>query len=820
MTSGIVVVDSSLPEGMHGAGDHGELHSSSSVTTERRNPLMRPTKSTHPQSLADSFPVADARLSPARRMSSMPFLRESLLHIKPTNESSPPSKGTFSYNISSFLEYLGYLSILCVSSRFLDVSTNEGRGLMGAIFMCCLILAIADYYFCPSRKLNQAEKLIETFIWPLVFSILYFLAGASLETKFGLFNELVIIYLCLLITLTAFLMAMRKNSMSLAVIAVLSGMAMPFIVEDAYETPYAVAYSAAIVWGAVSLYLFHGWSTLFLVAWMSFWGAMHFHNLLALSRRDTEIIRGAVLLQWMLFWVASMVRERFGNNISFLSRSQERRARRRERRKEKSEAPLTEEQLLEKQARKAARETFHQRKTIWLNLFILVGCTHLLASTYYNIAYWAPWAICQGLLYCAAAACSALWERNHPIKKGQLSLVYVNYSVGVVLLSVGIWLGLMGDLKHLALAIEACMITLVSFYTQDIKGMASGLGLWMYILIWSSSVMVTTEPLTNPIVNRDALIQIPIIAMMAAQSHYVRFTPLKLAFEGLVHALLNMWLYREFSHSDSYLYFTTSLYPAVVQFYAYMKNDSSPVTFVRMVFGDILWLWLFISQTLPRLLYLDTGKSWMPLVSLVGAMDLFVVGLALHSSVMQGTRLQGRTRWIYIIFVNTTLITLIYRDSIHYNVGVAVTMAYLVGMGCLGVSLSSKFVSMTALLTALFLILDDLAFSTQVNALWKGLLALFAGLVSLIVLILPWERIRDSNESPRNTSLLHRAHTSADILSRATKSAMPTQVAVTAPKNPSSLSTSHSAISRRVPEKRSPRKLALPHQRAKSEKIH
>ena len=154
---------------------------------------------------------------------------------------------------------------------------------MIAVVLCCFIIGVLDYYFSVKTTLSQTEHIIDTVIWPSLFSFLYILAGVSLETGFGLFNELYIMLFCLVVTLTAFMVALRKNSMSLSVIALLAGIAMPFIIEDAYETSISVLYSFLIISSALGLYLYHGWALLLVAASLGFWGTMHVHNLLALN---------------------------------------------------------------------------------------------------------------------------------------------------------------------------------------------------------------------------------------------------------------------------------------------------------------------------------------------------------------------------------------------------------------------------------------------------------------------------------------------------------------------------------------------------------
>ena len=198
---------------------------------------------------------------------------------------------------------------------------------MAAIFTCCLLTVMTDYYFSPHRELSPTEQVVDTFIWPSLFGVLYILAGASLETKYGLFNEKHIMVLSFFLTQTAFLVSLRKNSMSLSIMALLLGMAMPFIIEDAYDTPTAVLYSSLIISSAIGLYLYHGWALLLLAAAFGFWGAMHLHNLLALSRQDTEIIRAVVFCHWVQFWGSTMIRERllYGSTFQVTPKAQERR---------------------------------------------------------------------------------------------------------------------------------------------------------------------------------------------------------------------------------------------------------------------------------------------------------------------------------------------------------------------------------------------------------------------------------------------------------------------------------------------------------------
>merc|ERR1712137_951336 len=611
--------------------------------------------------------------------------------------------------------------------------TTAGRYLMFSIISCCATLAICDFYLSNRENINNSYKLkiMNRFIWPSLFGFLYLLAGVTLETGIGIFNELYIMLYCLFVTLTAFIFAFRKNSMSLSVISLLGGIAMPFIIEDAYDTSVSVIYSAVVITGALSLYLYHGWALLLVVSSAAFWGTMHLHNLLAVSRQDTDIIRAIIFFHWIGFWISTTIRERFLSNQN---------------ENQNTISPRTRARIL----------ALSQRKFIFFNLFILIGCTHLLSSTYYNIVYWAPWGILKGSFCLLASLGFSLWEKKYPNEK--MSLVYPNYVVGIVLLSIGIWLGLVGDDMYLALAFEACIIVLVSNATDDFIGMVCGCALWVYILLWSIYVLVVTEP-HFAVVNREALLNLFIISLIALQSHLMKSVSLKITSEGILHALCNMWLYREFAHTENYLYFVTALYPAAVQTYAYYKGDRQNITFIRMLFGDLLWFWLFISQTLPRLLFFNDEEAW-PLFSFVAILDIFVIALAVQSSLLQVQRWKGKTRWIYLIFCNATLVCFIYRDMNRISMATPSIFIYTSCLFVLGYLFNSSHLKFGGITTITILLFDDYLLIKNTDILWKGTLVLFGGITSLIAVFLP-EIIQNKRKlENEHLRLLSRSETS------------------------------------------------------------
>lgn len=685
----------------------------------------------------------------------------------------------FFFFIQTKIVYIAYL--------FLDIDTTEGKSLMVSILLCCAALGILDFYF-STRKLSKFLVQCERFIWPSIFSILYILAGVSLETGLGLFNELYIMLYCLFVTLTSFIFAFRKNSMSLSIISLLAGLAMPFIIEDAYETSISVLYSFVIITFATGLYLYHGWAFLLFVSSFSFWASTYIHNQLALSRQDIDLIRAAIFIQWAMFWASTTIRERFLVHLEDekKKKKQEKQNRRRSRRlnrRNNSNSPSTDSNNdstinndnndNESHEKDHQIHAFRQRKLIFLNFFILVVCTHLLVSTYYNVAHWAPWATIKGFLYLSAAFGFSIWEKKQrkrnciqkslennkmdnnmnddnninvivecdTINKSHspfMSLVYPNYVVAIVLLSAAIWLGSSGDEKFVYFAIEACVIILVSNQTADWIGMTAGCLLWVYVLLWSIYVLVVTEPIF-PIFNREAFLQLFIISMLALQSHKLlndKFLYVKLTFEGIVHALLNMWLYREFATTENYLYIVTALYPAAVQFFAYFKGDSSQVVLIRMIFGDVLWLWLFISQTLPRLLFLQDQPNIFPLLNLITLIDIFVIGAAVQSALLQDQRLQGTSRWIYMVFCNATWISLIYRDAPDSLIIIFLGV-YNFLLLFFGFYFKSSYLKLGGILTLSVLFIDDFVFQHNVDVLWKGTLALFAGIVAVAIVFLP-----------------------------------------------------------------------------------
>ena len=623
-------------------------------------------------------------------------------------------------------------------------------------------MCITDIYLSrfDHDKFTDRQKLLEKIIFTGGIGLLYIIAGIALEIQFGIMNELYIMVYCFFVSITAFAISLKKNNQMIAILAIMAGLSMPFILEDAYETPIAVLYSSLVITCSILLYLYHGWFLLLVISAFCFWGTIDLHNELAVSRHDTDIIRTAVFVHWLEFWLSTMVREHFLSPFSaiipkYLSSASQPLTRLMESQplplksssSGSAESATTLEQaapINQRQSPKPFDNPKYQvnkelkymstKRTILFNLLILLVCEHLLASTYFNVAYWAHWALLKGTLYGIAAAGFSIWGKKHPNFDAK-NLIYPNYVVSVLLLSIGIWLQLSGDLRYFALSVEAFTIVLISNKTKDVIGMISGCVIWLYTLSWTIYILVLTVPDTT-ILNKEAIMHTIVIGMIAIQSHVINNIYFKLVFEGIVHALLNMLLYREFAHSMNYLYFVTALYPAAVQIYAYLKGDGEYVTIIRMLFGDILWLWLFISQTLPRLLLIETF-NFLPFSSITSIMDVFVVVLALQITMIQDHRLQGSTRLMYLVMCNATIVSLIYRDSGSTVLTHILLALYTITILLIAWLWNSTSLKLGGILTILTLIIDYLLFGFTSDVLRKGAIALFAGMVAIGFIVLP-----------------------------------------------------------------------------------
>lgn len=686
--------------------------------------------------------------------------------------------------------------LLLAMGSLLVVAEKMTSDLMFSALAGCLLMAAQDIIQHTEHRLLMWVNVLA----PSGLGILYG-AGILALAEITIEHEHSILLYFLLVTAIGYCESMRLRDQSLSIVATLSGLLIPFMVEEAYDLSLAVAYSTFVIVAVMSIYLLRGWHVLVYCASICCWGCMYVHSNLVLSRKELYLVRAAIFLHWLLYWVASIVRERYvlpsmlekdaaahppkkkvkkktgesndgqevatpqvavdvdspGASLRLRQLSKVKLEREKERLRLEQEEKRVSHGISERDLTELPQESvvlsaaaeiqlfIGYRHLLVFNALVLLGTSVLLASTYHNFTAWSGWGLANGFIYLVAAVTFHYGGKRH--------LSYLNYIPGVALVCVCTWLRLQGDAKYFCMAVEAFAIVLISFYTQDPVGMAFGLLLWIPSLLRTGSTLIFTVPTGMPMINREALLHGAIATMMAVQSHLIDNVHLKLTFEGIVHALLNTWLYREFNHSANGLYATTAMYPALVQLYAYLKVDSEYVTLIRMLFGDFLWGWLFISQTLPRLLFVEPA-SWLPYMNMECLGDAFVATMGVGVALIHSHRWEGASRWFYLVFCNSLSIGIIFRDAGIPWVSYLIAIAYLLVLFVVGYLFNSTYVMLGSPLTVVMLVLDFFLFDYS-DVLWKVTLTVFAGMVVLAIFSFSKAEEEDLPPDPLEQRALH-----------------------------------------------------------------
>ena len=408
--------------------------------------------------------------------------------------------------------------------------------------------------------------------------------------------ELGMIWFFVLLTLACFIGSLRSEAWFLALVAVIGGLTAPFLLADYYNLIAMVIYSSCITGTGMVLFVYHARSACgqlyfhalpFVVA-ITGWIVCFIQNLLVVNSLERYVVRAAIVVEWLQFWLVPL--------YVYFSYAEH----------EPSAAYIMELTVLFFTVASGG-----------------VACL-LLSFTAYSFVYWSGWALVMGLLYAIA---SSVLEAN--LKRPLIS--WIHYGFALSLTTISITMLFRGNMKHMLLAIEAFVITLISAINERFLGLVGGLGMWAYVLFKSAYVLVFSRLNGTPLLNPDALANATVLAILSLQSHLMPNLS-KVIFEAVVHAYLTMLLYHEFEFYPNLLYVCTALYPVVLQWYAHYrlhlstsieaaqlkrKKPLGASTFlslgldvlhtefhIRIVYGYGLWLWVIVSQTLPRLLLL------------------------------------------------------------------------------------------------------------------------------------------------------------------------------------------------------------------------
>ena len=593
-----------------------------------------------------------------------------------------------------FMQITGIIGLLCILV-ILYISTNllkhygEQKLIPYGIMVSCIFIILSDW-LQTTKKLEQFNYITKSL--PSICTGILYILGIHSSDQIEFFNEPVLILYFLLVTFGTYILSLRLSDQFLSILATIIGLSIPFIIEEAYDTSLVVPYSTLVITAGLLIHLFKGWNALLFTVGIFCWICMYIHSNLVLSRRDLEVVRIYLFIQWFLFWVFPIIREYFLDHSIINSFA------------------------LKKQT---------YRTLLLFNLLSVIAASYLIGGTYYNISYWAPWALYMGVFYSIGAIVFAYLE-SKATAKPIYRLSYPNYVASVVLLYVGNWILLVGDAKYFMLAVEGFAVILISYKTNDALGFIAGSVTWIITLFWAAYVLIVTVPEDTPIFNRDAMIQGGVLSMMAIQSYAIKEFRLKLMLEIPVHAFINMWLYREFAHSSNTLYYVTALYPACVQYYTFLNVEGEFVNRIRMLFGDTLWVWLFISQTLPRFFLLENPSFVSSLI------DVLVVCTALITALIHNHRLNGMAIWIYIIFGNCVLVAICYRDAGSPPMTYLLIAIYSIVVLIIGYLCSSRYILIGYPLLMSVFLLDYFLFVFE-DVMIKLILSIFWGLFLLFL---------------------------------------------------------------------------------------
>jgi hypothetical protein len=439
------------------------------------------------------------------------------------------------------------------------------------------------------RQCYVAAAFSSCYICAIILSLHVMQSSDEEEATAG---ELGMIWFFVLLTLACFIGSLHTEAWFLAVVAIVGGLTAPFLLADYYNLIAMVVYSSCITGTGMVLYVYHARSACgqwyfhvlpFVVA-ITGWIVCFIQNMLVVTSVERHVVRAAIVSEWVQFWLIPL--------WVYFSCSE---------------------------FEPAAAYTMELTVLFFTVASGGMACL-LLSFTAYSFMYWSGWALVMGLLYAIASSVLEV-NLNRPL------IAWIHYGFALALTTISITMLFKGNTKHMLLAVEAFIITLLSATNERFLGLLGGLGIWAYVLFQSAYVLVFKQFNGIPLWNPDAVGNATVLAILSLQSHLMPNLS-KVIFEAVVHAYLTMLLYHEFEFYPNLLYLGNALYPLILQFYAHYRFSSlrlveqqrvrmSSSTFmslglnvhktefhIRIVYGYALWLWLIASQTLPRLLFL------------------------------------------------------------------------------------------------------------------------------------------------------------------------------------------------------------------------
>jgi uncharacterized membrane protein len=428
-------------------------------------------------------------------------------------------------DVGYWFRILGIGLLLLGTVFIFKYSEDEGRGMMtlrvaiGAVMG--LALAAIGY------RLRHSERHFSSVLSGGGIGVWYITGFAAFQI-FDLIAALPAFAFMTIVTVLAFMLAVRQNVVALSIIGAVGGMGTPWLL---YETDRAlagpVAYMCLVLAGAVAVYAKKRWKALL---WSSAFvaggafiaiGARYYVDEGATGERIT--LQVGLAFYWLVFAIVAVFRE-----LKLGVRS----------------APDPEPQQPDAATRPAAAQFARKPFAVYGDIPIFVTAIPVYAAVM-TAAIWDPntdiggWV---GLL--AAIAYAFVWRRLEAIP-GFLALARAHLLAALVLVTMGVTLLLDGDIMIVTLAAEAAALHLLAKQTPGRL-----MGIWAHFIYFIIGLVMLGRVLVenrvgSPIINGAALANLWVILSGAGVSWVLRTPTVRFVYRYVAHGLFLMWVMRE-----------------------------------------------------------------------------------------------------------------------------------------------------------------------------------------------------------------------------------------------------------------------------------
>lgn len=548
----------------------------------------------------------------------------------------------------------------------------------------------------------------------------FYITGFAAFQLYGLVSHPVAFGFMVLVTLLAFTISIKQEDPTLAVIGAMGGFGTPFLLYDGSGTLGGlVFYTALILAGTISVYLYKGWRTLLVTSVVGAWAAlMAGHAPAALTATGAELwsLQACIVFTVLSLWLVPAAREVL-----------------RSRHPDKWTSP---------DPGRLARSLFPDEERLFRSsvpahalsgTMPLVG--FLFTQEVWNLPKESLGLVALGTAFAYAAVSFALSR----LQNGGL-LYYTNALAALLMFTLGITLFLEGNTLYLALTLEAAALHYVARRLSDKPVTAVANAIFLSLAVWLAGRLffgaidsLYYSGSGTAFLNTSAILDLFLVAVAFGISTLVAPQSVARAYRIFAHAAVLGLVFREtmlMPGGGNIVFLFWAAYAAGLYALSLRLPEWGTIVGSHILWG-LLGLWL--TARLAWDAFASTEE--IPVFNLSAIVDLAAISLALLTSYMLTS---PKTILVYRVAVHIAVLAWFAREFAFMPNGDAyVTIAwglYAAGLLVFGLRRSSAALVRTGGITLLLVVgklfLVDLMW---VGAVWRILLFIGFGGALLIL---------------------------------------------------------------------------------------